>query len=92
MRQDEFDEEDRRFFEELSKGFSAKEKEIKQPQDERNEMMDDTKATRQMISAAKDGTKENLGSIDFNTAREEAKEDEYDYFLDNQPEENSANA
>ena len=55
-------------------------------------MMDDTKATRQMISAAKDGTKENLGSIDFNTAREEAKEDEYDYFLDNQPEENSANA
>ena len=31
MRQDEFDEEDRRFFEELSKGFSAKEKEIKQP-------------------------------------------------------------
>ena len=33
-----------------------------------------------------------LGAIDFNAAREEAKEDEYDYFTDNQPEENSGNA
>ena len=35
---------------------------------------------------------EDLGAIDFGAEREEAKEDEYDYFLDNQPEENKNNA
>ena len=46
------DEEDRRFFEELSKGFSAKDTEDEaamgnneEPM-ERNELMDDTRATR----------------------------------------------
>lgn len=29
-----------------------------------------------------------MGTIDFEAEREEGKEDEYDYFLDNQPEEN----
>ena len=45
----DIDEEDRRFFEELSKGFSAR----AEPQnlEERNEMMDDTRATRQMLAA-----------------------------------------
>ena len=46
---DGIDEEDRRFFEELSKGFSAKESEdfgpITEPL-ERNSMMDNTRATR----------------------------------------------
>ena len=37
------DEEDRRFFEELSKGFNAKDED--KPM-ERNELMDDTRATR----------------------------------------------
>ena len=86
------DEEDRRFFEELSKGFTAKD-EDQVP--ERNELMDDTKATRQMLAAQRatesnldtDGKNE-LGTIDFNTEREEGKEDEYDYFLDNQADEN----
>ena len=35
---------------------------------------------------------EDLGAIDFGAEREEAKEDEYDYFLDNQADENSGNA
>jgi len=35
---------------------------------------------------------EDLGAIDFDAAREEGKEDEYDYFLDNQAEENGGNA
>ena len=35
---------------------------------------------------------DDLGAIDFAEEREEAKEDEYDYFLDNQPEENGGNA
>ena len=50
------DEEDRRFFEELSKGFSAKENEDEaamgnrdEPM-ERNELMDDTRATRLMMA------------------------------------------
>ena len=33
-----------------------------------------------------------MGAIDFTTEREEAKEDEYDYFLDNQAEENQLGA
>ena len=33
-----------------------------------------------------------MGEIDFEAEREEAKEDEYDYFLDNQAEENQGNA
>ena len=33
-----------------------------------------------------------MGTIDFDTDREEAKEDEYDYFLDNHADENSGNA
>ena len=46
------DEEDRRFFEELSKGFSAKDTEDEAAMGnnedpmERNELMDDTRATR----------------------------------------------
>lgn len=47
------DEEDRRFFEELSKGFTAKEGIDAEPLNdqpmERNELMDDTRATRQML-------------------------------------------
>ena len=89
------DEEDRRFFEELSKGFTAKDTD---QVPERNELMDDTRATRQMLAAQKamdkdfDGDKNELGTIDFNADREESKEDEYDYFLDNQTEENCGNA
>ena len=61
-------------------------------------MMDDTRATRQMLavqkqlSQANEQSKEDLGTIDFDTDREEAKEDEYDYFLDNQADENCGNA
>ena len=33
-----------------------------------------------------------MGTIDFEAEREEAKEDEYDFFLDNQPEENPGTA
>ena len=49
------DEEDRRFFEELSKGFSTREEndndiDSGKPM-ERNELMDNTKATRQMLAA-----------------------------------------
>ena len=60
--EDGIDEEDRRFFEELSKGFSQREGQQQNaeinPQDqqlERNELMDDTRATRQMILAAAAG-------------------------------------
>lgn len=49
-----------------------------------------------MIAAAKlenaDFGDDNLGAIDFNAAREEEKEDEYDYFLDNAAEENGGKA
>ena len=44
------DEEDRRFFEELSKGFSAKDEQHEDDIPERNELMDDTRATRQMLA------------------------------------------
>lgn len=37
-------------------------------------------------------TGDELGTIDFEADREESKEDEYDYFLDNQTEENCGNA
>ena len=52
---DGMDEEDRRFFEELSKGFSTREEndndlDSGKPM-ERNELMDNTKATRQMLAA-----------------------------------------
>ena len=33
-----------------------------------------------------------MGTIDFEAEREEDKEDEYDYFLDNQQEENGGGA
>ena len=52
--------------------------------------MDDTKATRQMLAAAQNQNsatqnqnQNDMGTIDFTAEREEAKEDEYDYFLDN---------
>ena len=54
---DGIDEEDRRFFEELSKGFYAKEREDLGPMTEpleRNSMMDNTRATRQMLQAHRD--------------------------------------
>ena len=98
------DEEDRRFFEELSKGFSAKDEDNNQHEDdipERNELMDDTRATRQMLAVQNQlraqnnnegETGDELGTIDFEADREEAKEDEYDFFLDNQTEENCGNA
>lgn len=59
---DGMDEEDRRFFEELSRGFSAKDAEIEhsaaagevnEKSVERNELMDDTRATRQMLKASR---------------------------------------
>ena len=88
VKNDGMDEEDRRFFEELSKGFTAKDTD---QVPERNELMDDTRATRQMLAAQKamekdfaaDKDRNELGTIDFNADREESKEDEYDYFLDN---------
>lgn len=45
------DEEDRRFFEELSKGFSASRDSAEDKAMERNELMDDTRATRSMLAA-----------------------------------------
>ena len=44
------DEEDRRFFEELSKGFSSRDPEQDKVM-ERNELMDDTRATSKMLAA-----------------------------------------
>ena len=95
---DGIDEEDRRFFEELSKGFYAKEREDLGPMTEpleRNSMMDNTRATRQMLQAHRDSQQNEVGQdldMGFGAEREESKEDEYDYFLDNQPDENDGNA
>ena len=95
---DGMDEEDRRFFEELSKGFSAKDTEDEaamgnneEPM-ERNELMDDTRATR-LLAAQRhldqhDDEEGIAGTIDFEADREESKEDEYDYFMDAHKDEN----
>ena len=48
------DEEDRRFFEELSKGFSATRDPEEDKVMERNELMDDTRATRSMLAAQRE--------------------------------------
>ena len=45
------DEEDRRFFEELSKGFSASREPAEDKAMGRNEIMDDTRATISMLAA-----------------------------------------
>ena len=45
--------------------------------------MDDTRATREMLAAHREAQKaeqEDLGELDWDAPREEAKEDEYDYF------------